>query len=93
MRGKKDELSPPNIVRYRAYLLRLWQEQAASPERAAVWHLSLEDPRTGQRRGFDGLENLLAFLRAEMEEIRWDAPRRGASAETCQDGDERGHEE
>jgi hypothetical protein len=61
-------LSSPNLPRYRAYLLRLWQEQTASSERAAIWHLSLEDPKTSQRRGFDGLESLLMFLCAEIGE-------------------------
>ncbi|MCI0475684.1 MAG: hypothetical protein L0Y55_05510 [Anaerolineales bacterium] len=64
----------PNLPRYRAFLLRLWQEQTASPERAAIWHLSLEDPKTGQRRGFDGLESLLTFLRAEIGETSRQAP-------------------
>lgn len=70
-------MSPSHLPRYRAYLLRLWQEQAASSERAAVWRLMLEDPKTGQRRGFDGLESLLAFLRAEMGETRGGDTRRG----------------
>ena len=64
-------MSTPNLPRYRAYLLRLWQEQTASSERAAIWHLSLEDSKTGQRRGFDGLESLVAFLRAEIGETHW----------------------
>lgn len=70
-------MSTPNLPRYRAYLLRLWQEQAASSEHAAVWRLMLEDPKTGQRRGFDGLESLLAFLRAEMGETSGGDTRRG----------------
>jgi hypothetical protein len=31
-----------------------------------VWRFSLEDPRTGQRRGFASLEVLVAFLRTEL---------------------------
>lgn len=76
----EKSMSTRNIPRYRAYLLRLWQEQTASPERAAVWHMSLEDPKTGQRRGFDGLESLLAFLRTEMEETPWGATKRSSNA-------------
>jgi hypothetical protein len=52
---------------YHAYLLRLWRERPASPERPAVWRFSVEDTRTRQRRGFGSLEDLLAFLRALME--------------------------
>ena len=45
--------------RYQAYLLRLW---LAGDDDAAVWRASLEDPRTGERRGFADVESLLAFL-------------------------------
>jgi hypothetical protein len=55
-------------LRYQAYVLRLWQEQAATPERVAVWRFMLEDPKTRQRRGFENLECLLAFLSAQMNE-------------------------
>jgi hypothetical protein len=42
---------------YRAYLLRLWQvEHADRP----VWHASLEDPHTGERRGLADLACLSA---------------------------------
>ncbi|MFN8595896.1 MAG: hypothetical protein U0559_06900 [Anaerolineae bacterium] len=46
--------------RYRAYLLRLWLTDG---EDAAVWRASLEDPRTGERRGFADLESLFAFIK------------------------------
>lgn len=45
--------------RYQAYLLRLW---LAGDDDAAVWRASLEDPRTGERRGFADMDSLLAFL-------------------------------
>ena len=45
--------------RYQAYLLRLW---LAGDDDAAVWRASLEDPRTGERRGFADVDSLLAFL-------------------------------
>jgi hypothetical protein len=44
---------------YQAYLLRLWRVNTG---RAAVWHASLEDSRTGERKGFADLRGLLAFL-------------------------------
>ena len=44
---------------YHAYLLRLWRVNAG---RSTVWHASLEDSRTGERKGFADLRGLLAFL-------------------------------
>ena len=48
--------------RYCAWLLRCWTRRG--PESA--WRFSLEDPHTGERRGFAGLEALVAFLQAEL---------------------------
>ena len=45
--------------RYQAYLLRLW---LTGDDDTAVWRASLEDPRTGERRGFADVDSLLAFL-------------------------------
>ena len=52
---------------YHAYLLRLWRVNIG---RATAWHASLEDSRTGERKGFADLQGLLAFL----EEQTRDAP-------------------
>ena len=52
--------------RYRAYLLRCWAEHGLSAPAPAVWRYSLEDPHTGERRGFADLAALLAFLPAEL---------------------------
>ena len=49
---------------YLSYLLRLWLAgDGGQPE----WRASLEDPRTGEQRGFDSLEELFDFLRAQVE--------------------------
>ena len=48
--------------RYLAYLLRCWQERSQRPEYLPLWRFSLEDPHSGQRRGFASLEALVAFL-------------------------------
>ena len=48
--------------RYLSYLVRLWQ---ASSGGELVWRASLEDPHTGERRGFACLEALFAFLRQQ----------------------------
>jgi hypothetical protein len=59
------QLDPP--PRYRAYLLRCWQERSqASDQKTTVWRFSLEDPHTGQRRGFASFETLIAALRTEL---------------------------
>jgi hypothetical protein len=51
--------SAPDTQRYHAYLLRLWH---AGEGEAVVWRALLEDPRTGERRGFADLDSLFAFL-------------------------------
>jgi hypothetical protein len=50
--------------RYVSYLLRLWQTESQG---RLVWRVSLQDTRTGVRRGFASLTELLAFLKQEME--------------------------
>ena len=50
---------------YMAYLVRLWQ---VNGEGQPAWRASIEDPHTGEQRGFASLENLVAFLREQMEE-------------------------
>jgi len=59
-------MNPARPPRYRAYLLRFWQERSEPPALPGVWRFSLEDPHTGQRRGFGSLEALVAALRSEV---------------------------
>lgn len=47
---------------YFSYLLRLWQREDSG---TTVWLASLEEPLTGERRGFSDLEALFDFLRAQ----------------------------
>ena len=54
--------------RYCAYLLRLWEECGDDREQLPTWRCSLEDPHTGDRRGFASLELLIAFLQAQLVE-------------------------
>jgi hypothetical protein len=61
--------------RYCSYLLRCWQERSLRQSAAAVWRFSLEDPHTGQRRGFATFEALVAFLRQELLDEKPDASR------------------
>ncbi len=44
---------------YVSYLLRLWRDGSEK----GLWRASVEDPRTGERRGFADLEALFEHLR------------------------------
>ena len=56
--------TPP---RYQIYVLRCWLERSSdSDETVKVWRFSLEDPRTGHRRGFASLETLLISLQTDL---------------------------
>ena len=52
--------------RYHTFLLTLWEERNEDPNSPAVWRFRLEDPRTGQRRGFASLAELISFLQAQL---------------------------
>jgi hypothetical protein len=54
---------PPTYI---AYLLRLWQ---VGSQLGTVWHASLEDPHTGERRGFADLKGLFAFLEEQTNQV------------------------
>ena len=54
---------PPH---YRAFLLTLWEERSRDRDSPQVWRFRLEDPRTGQQRGFASLEALVEALKQEM---------------------------
>jgi hypothetical protein len=56
-------MQPAEPAQYRAYLLRCWEEcEPVSGTRQ--WRFSLEDTRTGQRRGFASLDELVEALNA-----------------------------
>ncbi len=44
--------------RYHTFLLSLWEEAGSTPN----WRCSLENPHTGERKGFRNVEELAAFL-------------------------------
>jgi hypothetical protein len=50
--------------RYVSYLLRLWQVRYGE---GVAWLASLENARTGERRGFASLDALFDFLRQRTE--------------------------
>ena len=62
---------------YRAFLLRCWQEADAGPAGEAVWRFTLVQMGEGQtKRGFACLEDLVAYLRAELDAAPAHAPPR-----------------
>lgn len=60
MPNKKDCL-------HRAYLLRCWQESKAAADEKPRWRFCIEEVlQERPRQGFDSLDALVAFLRAEF---------------------------
>lgn len=57
----------PDPPRYRSYLLRCWEERSHLPRGPTVWRFSLQNPHTGERRGFASLEALFAALQSQLE--------------------------
>jgi hypothetical protein len=53
--------------RYRFWVLACWEEESGDPQVRTRWRFSLQDPRTGRRRGFADLEALMAALRRQLE--------------------------
>lgn len=47
-----------------AYLLRLWRVDNGAQ---AIWRASLQDVRTGERLGFAGLDEAVAYLRQQLD--------------------------
>ncbi|HNB53194.1 MAG TPA: hypothetical protein PK530_14685 [Anaerolineales bacterium] len=53
--------------RYHHFILQLRQELNQTAAESPVWRLSLEDPRTGERKGFRSVDEMAAFLKAWMQ--------------------------
>ena len=51
--------------KYRSYLLRLWAEDTNGK---STWRISLENPFSGERRGFASLKDLCAYLNEKIQE-------------------------
>ena len=51
--------------KYRSYLLRLWVDDVKGKP---AWRISLENPFSGERRGFASLKDLCAYLKEGMYE-------------------------
>lgn len=58
-------MTTKKTARYLAYLVRLWQVDG---DERPVWRASIEDPHSGERRGFGTLAQLFEFLRQRVAE-------------------------
>lgn len=59
---------PPSLsLLNQVYVLRIWQDQAATGERPALLRISLENPKNGNRRGFASFDAFVAFLQEEIK--------------------------
>ena len=54
-------------ARYGAYLLRFWAESRGKPGLPPIWRFGLEDAHSGRRWAFAGMDQLVVFLRREIE--------------------------
>jgi hypothetical protein len=60
-------------LHYRIYLLTIWVEPGREDEATQMWRFSLKNPRTGQRRGFTNLTELVIALHTELIENHQEA--------------------
>jgi hypothetical protein len=60
--GKRPLRRTEQALRHHSFILSLWPEGGAQPNAPPVWRYSLEDPHTGERRGFKELAELMRFL-------------------------------
>jgi hypothetical protein len=58
------ELGKP--PQYQSYLLTFWEERGRDRDGPVEWRFRLENVGTGQRRGFASLEEMVVFLRQEL---------------------------
>lgn len=61
------DLQKSSLTHYQSYLLRIWRDEPHEAE-YSPWRFSLENPRTGVRRGFQDLDLLMAFLVDQLQE-------------------------
>jgi len=55
-------------LHYRSYVLRFWEERASGcAQPIGQWRFSLEDPHSGARLGFADVDQLIAFLKNQIQ--------------------------
>jgi hypothetical protein len=67
---RRTDLNSDDRARYRAWLLRCWEVPHAGGKRPADWRFSLEEPHTGERRGFANSGSLLDYANGELTESK-----------------------
>jgi hypothetical protein len=56
-------------IQYASFLIRLWREESADwAKTPADWHIEVEHIQTGESWDFDALDQLLHFLRVQIDE-------------------------
>jgi hypothetical protein len=60
--------------KYHSYLLRLWRESAAGKP---TWRFVVVNLLEGEQRGFAGLEQVIAFLKKQMDALVHDPLEQG----------------
>ncbi len=73
--------------RYRSFLITMWEERSRDTDVSVVWRFRMEDPHTGQRRGFADLEAMVAALQQEMGKSGAEQPDGNQIAKTRQPPD------
>ena len=53
---------------YHIYLLTVWLLPGAEQDEASRWRFRLEDPRSGERRGFTNAQELVAALQSGLHD-------------------------
>jgi hypothetical protein len=64
--GVKPVTFLENPPRYCSFILTLWEERSQDPAAPPVWRFRLEIARTGERRGFATLKDVMVYLEDHM---------------------------
>lgn len=54
---------------YKSYWLRCWPGGVRQPGGSGKWRFSLEDPVTGEKKGFSDMKAILAFVELELDRL------------------------
>ena len=60
---------PGKSPSYHIFMLKCWPEHQQSNGFITSWRFSLEDPTTGQRKGFVQLDDLLLSIRKQLQNL------------------------
>lgn len=56
-------------IQYASFLIRLWRETTVACDVSRDWHSQVEHVQTGERWTFQTLDELLEFLRQEVDNM------------------------